>query len=76
MSEIIHIKTISEIHKALGLAPPVHPLISLFKIDNKVTSYDYGDFTYVYDFYQIAFKSGIKGILPMVAITMITIRVV
>ncbi|BDU35932.1 helix-turn-helix domain-containing protein [Vibrio nigripulchritudo] len=61
MSRIIHIKTIDQIHKALGLPPPMHPLISLIPIDEKVTGYDYGDFTYVYDFYQIALKSGIKG---------------
>lgn len=61
MSNIIHIKTIAQIHKALGLASPLHPLVSLIKIDERVTTYDYGDATYVYDFYQIAFKSGITG---------------
>lgn len=61
MSNIIHITSIAQIHKALGLSAPMHPLISLIEIDEKVTSYDYGDATYVYDFYQIAFKSGITG---------------
>ncbi|WP_295895681.1 helix-turn-helix transcriptional regulator [uncultured Vibrio sp.] len=61
MSNIIHIKTISQIHKALGLPAPMHPLVSLIQIDERVTSYDYGTATYVYDFYQIAFKSGITG---------------
>lgn len=61
MSQIIHIRTIAQIHKSLGLPPPMHPLISLISIDESVTSYDYGDFTYVYDFYQIALKSGIQG---------------
>ncbi|CDT58897.1 helix-turn-helix domain-containing protein [Vibrio coralliirubri] len=61
MSNIIHIKTIAQVHKALGLPAPMHPLVSLIQIDEKVTRYDYGDATYVYDFYQIALKSGITG---------------
>ncbi|MGL6315189.1 AraC family transcriptional regulator [Vibrio sp. WXL103] len=61
MSDIIHIKSIAQIHQALGLPSPMHPLVSLIKINDRVTGYDYGDFTYVYDFYQIALKSGIKG---------------
>ncbi|GAL27649.1 transcriptional regulator AraC family [Vibrio variabilis] len=61
MTDIIHIKKIADIHKALGLPAPKHPLVSLIQIDDKVTGYDYGDFTYVYDFYQIALKSGITG---------------
>ncbi|MDK9735707.1 helix-turn-helix transcriptional regulator [Vibrio sp. D404a] len=61
MSDIVHIKAIAQIHKALGLPAPVHPLVSLIQIDERVTNYDYGDTTYVYDFYQIAFKSGITG---------------
>ena len=61
MTNIVHITTIAQIHQALGLPPPMHPLVSLIQIDDKVTGYDYGDSTYVYDFYQIALKSGIKG---------------
>lgn len=61
MSEIVHIKSISEVHQALGLPAPRHPLVSLIHIDEKITNYDYGDFTYIYDFYQVALKSGISG---------------
>tara|TARA_Y100000588_G_C14257054_1_gene925917 strand:- start:72 stop:983 length:912 start_codon:yes stop_codon:yes gene_type:complete len=61
MSNIVHIKTITQVHKALSLPAPAHPLISLIQIDERVTNYDYGDATYVYDFYQISLKSGISG---------------
>lgn len=60
-SKIVRIKSISEIHTFLGLEKPKHPLVSLIPIDSKVTEYDYGDFTYVFDFYQVALKFGIKG---------------
>jgi len=61
MKDIVHISSISQIHEALGLPAPRHPLVSLIQIDNAVTDYDYGDHTYLYDFYQVALKSGIKG---------------
>ena len=61
MKNILHISTISEVHQALGIAPPRHPLVSVIKIDEAITSYDYGEHTYIYGFYQVAFKAGIKG---------------
>lgn len=61
MKNIIDISTISEVHQALGLPAPSHPLVSIIKIDKAVTNYDYGDHTYIYGFYQVAFKEGIKG---------------
>lgn len=61
MKNIVHISTISEVHQALALPPPKHPLVSVIEIDKAVTGYDYGDHTYIYGFYQVAFKAGIKG---------------
>ena len=59
--KIMRIQSLSQVHEMLGLEKPKHPLITLIPIDASVTNYDYGDFTYVFDFYQIALKSGIKG---------------
>lgn len=61
MNNIVHLSSIADVHSALGLPPPLHPLVSVLAIDHKISSYDYGEATYVYDFYQVAFKSGIKG---------------
>lgn len=61
MSDIIHIETIAEIHDSLGIPPPMHPLVSVIPINDKVTNYDYGDFTYTFGFYQVALKLGIEG---------------
>ncbi|MCG7587231.1 AraC family transcriptional regulator [Photobacterium sp. OFAV2-7] len=61
MNDIIQISSISQVHEALGLPAPRHPLVSLIQIDKTITEYDYGDFTYVYGFYQVALKSGIAG---------------
>lgn len=61
MNKIQHIESISEVHTFLGLPKPKHPLVSIIPIDDKMTNMDYGDVTYVFDFYQISLKSGIKG---------------
>lgn len=61
MSNIIRFSTISEIHDALGLNKPEHPLVSVIPIDERVTQFEYGDATYVLDFYQVSLKSGISG---------------
>ena len=44
-------------------APPQHPLVSLLPIDERMTDFDYGSSSYVFDFYQISLKEGIKGAL-------------
>ena len=61
MSNIIRIDTIGELHSALGLEKPKHPLVSVIPIDEKIQDYEYGENTYVFGFYQIALKLGIKG---------------
>ncbi|MBV2091685.1 MAG: helix-turn-helix transcriptional regulator [Candidatus Thiodiazotropha sp. (ex Ctena orbiculata)] len=61
MSNIIHIETISDIHAALGLDKPKHPLVTVIPIDNRIKNYDYGNATYVLGFYQVSLKAGICG---------------
>ena len=61
MSNIIRIDTISQVHEALGLDKPRHPLVSVIPIDERVANYDYGDVTYVFGFYHVSLKAGISG---------------
>lgn len=61
MSDIIHISTISQIHNALGLEKPKHPLVSVLPIDDRMTQYDYGGHTYLFGFYQVSLKEGLTG---------------
>ena len=60
MKNIIEIKTVTQIHDSLGLPKPKHPLVSVIPM-SKLSGYDYGDFTYVIDLYQISLKTGITG---------------
>ncbi len=61
MNEIVKIDTISQVHEALNLEKPMHPLVSVIRIDERMTNFDYGDSTYVFGFYQISLKAGICG---------------
>ncbi|MCG7981775.1 MAG: helix-turn-helix domain-containing protein [Candidatus Thiodiazotropha lotti] len=61
MNSIVNIESIAQVHEALGLEPPQHPLVSVLPIDERMVNYDYRDKTYVFGFYQVSFKSGIKG---------------
>jgi AraC-like DNA-binding protein len=63
MKNIIRIKTISQVHDFFGLEKPMHPLVSVIPIDEKITGIDYGDASYVFDFYHISLKIGITGTL-------------
>lgn len=58
--DIIEIKSITQIHDAIGCSKPKHPLVTVLPMD-KLSSYDYGDFTYVMDVYQVSLKTGISG---------------
>jgi len=61
MENIIQIESISQVHEIYGLEKPKHPLVSVLPIDERMTSFDYGDHKYIFDFYQISLKDGIKG---------------
>lgn len=61
MTDIFHIEDIQQVHTMLGLPKPRHPLVSLITIDESVANFDYGNLTYTFGFYQVAYKYGIKG---------------
>ena len=61
MKKIIRIRSITEVHKLYGYDMPKHPLVSVLPIDERMTGFDYGDASYVLDFYQISLKEGLKG---------------
>ena len=60
MKNIIRIETISQIHEAIGIHKPKHPLVSVIPMEY-LSGYDYGDATYVLDLYQVSLKSGVAG---------------
>lgn len=57
---IIEIETISQIHDAIGIKKPQHPLVSVIPM-NLLSNYDYGDASYVLNLYQLSLKTGISG---------------
>ncbi len=63
MKDIIKIDYITQVHDFLQLPKPKHPLVSVLPITDEMTNYDYGDYSYVFGFYQISLKSGISGSL-------------
>ena len=61
MKDFVKIETISQVHDFFELPKPKHPLVSVLPITDEMTNYDYGDYTYVFGFYQISLKVGISG---------------
>ncbi len=61
MNEIIRIKSINDVHRLFELDKPRHPLVSVIQIDDRITNFDYGDYKYIFDFYQINLKQGFSG---------------
>ena len=61
MNQIVRIKSINEVHRIFGLEKPRHPLVSVIKIDDRITNFDYGNVKYVFDFYQVNLKQGFSG---------------
>ncbi len=61
MKEIIRVHTITEVHDIYGYPKPKHPLLTVLPIDERMTQFDYGDRNYIFDFYQISLKEGIRG---------------
>lgn len=60
MSDIIQIKSITECHKAMALAPPKHPLVSLINLKD-LTGMEYGGDRFTSDLYMISLKDGASG---------------
>ncbi len=60
MSEIIHIKSITQVHNLLGIEKTVHPLISVVRHTNKM-NLNFGDTRFNSDLYFISLKENIQG---------------
>ena len=61
MSDLLRIKSITQVHDFFGFEKPKHPLVSVIRLDKDVINYDYDDLRYVLDLYQISLKAGVKG---------------
>ena len=61
MKNFVRINSIEEVHKMLGLKKPKHPMVSILPITDEVVNFDYGDVTYILDFYQISLKENLTG---------------
>jgi len=59
MDNIFHIKSISEVHKFLGLGKPKHPLVMV--IPNNCIDLDAAPTSYITDLYTITLKNGMSG---------------
>ncbi len=60
MSEIIHIKSVSQLHRLLAIETPVHPLISIVR-HTKEMNLNFGNARFNSDLYFISLKENIKG---------------
>jgi AraC-like DNA-binding protein len=60
MADIVHLKTIAELHRFFGVDKPLHPLISIaWHKSNQ--HYDFGDIRVASDLYHISMKGNIRG---------------
>lgn len=60
MSNIIHIKSITQAHEMIGMDKPLHPLISVFR-HQKGMSMDLVDVKFSTELYFISLKEGVSG---------------
>ena len=58
MSDLIQIKTISQVHDFFGMEKPKHPLVTVLQLNNKFRETGLTRIHYSTDLYQIVFKSG------------------
>ena len=61
MSSILSIDSISQIHQALGLSKPKHPLVSVVQSKEIKTVSEYQDVKIAMNLYQVALKQGVQG---------------
>lgn len=57
----IKIHSVSELHRLMGLSKPLHPLISLIKMDDVVRSINKKAIHFSLNFYGISLKKNLKG---------------
>lgn len=60
MKKFLKIRSISEIHRYMGIENPGHPLVSVFR-HNRETVANFAEINIVTDFYFILMKEGISG---------------
>jgi AraC-like DNA-binding protein len=60
MSDIVHIKSISQLHSLLAIEKPEHPLISVVR-HSSTMNLDFGDTRFNSDLYFISLKENIQG---------------
>ena len=60
MSDIIHIQSITESHRLMGLQPPKHPLISVIDLKD-LYGLEYGGERFNSDLYMVSLKDGASG---------------
>ena len=61
MDSILEINSIAEIHSLLGLAPPKHPLVSLFHLKELPNQTNFEGARFYSGLYMISLEDGIEG---------------
>ncbi len=61
MEEIIHIPTITDLHKLAGAPPPEHPLVSIVRMEEIPTPQEVNFQRITYGFYSLGLKRYMKG---------------
>jgi AraC-like DNA-binding protein len=56
MTDIFHVKSVAQLHKALGLKSPLHPLATVIRYDENLDISLLKQGTYVLDLYQVSLK--------------------
>jgi AraC family transcriptional regulator, transcriptional activator of pobA len=57
----IKINSISELHRLMGISKPLHPLISLIKMDDITRSSHQEEIHFILNFYGVSLKKNLKG---------------
>jgi AraC family transcriptional regulator, transcriptional activator of pobA len=61
MKNQVRIESISELHRLMGIAKPLHPLVSLIKLDDVQRSNGAGEVNFILNFYGITLKRNVNG---------------
>ncbi len=60
-NKYVEINSVSELHRLMGLSKPLHPLISLIKMDEIVGSIQQRDVRFILNFYGVSLKKNLRG---------------
>ncbi|MEL6194663.1 MAG: AraC family ligand binding domain-containing protein, partial [Bacteroidota bacterium] len=61
MSNIFHVRSISEIHSQLGLPKPKHPLVSVITDFSEADPANFKEARFTMDLYSVSLKSDAEG---------------